>query len=193
MNVGIVVEAETDAAVYEKLIRRIRPDTDQVIPRACGGVSGVRQKFVGWLKNFQWHSAYEVHKALVIHDSDCAGADAGEAHLAQLLRESRFQPTFPVHLYTTVCELETWLLADESAVNSVAQQRLKARRARPVPGMLETIRNAKERFAGMLSEAGLPADTTVYAEVATVVDLARVGERCPRFHTFREYVLSEGI
>ena|SRR5438094_5869847 len=188
MTLGIVVEGQSDVSVYSTIIRRIRPDVNRVLPKPCGGASCVRQQMVGWLKNFQWHAGHNVQKALIIRDSDCRDPQAVEDELAHTLSQSRFQPTFPVHFYATKCELETWLLADENAVNVVAERRQKAPSANAVLGLLEGIRDAKERFIRMLSQSHLPAVPSVYGEVASSLDLDRVQERCPYFRKFVERV-----
>jgi hypothetical protein len=188
MVFGIVVEDRTDACVYSTLIQRIRPDVDPVLQRPCGGVAGVRRQFVGWLKNFEWHAGHQVGKALIIRDSDSGDQQFAEDELARILRQSRFRPSFPFHFYATKCEVETWLLADERAVNSVAQMRGKAPWARPVAGTLEDFCNAKELFRRMLSQAGLPADPVVYAEVAAAADMELIRRRCPHFQQFVDRV-----
>ena len=192
MVYGIVVEAERDAAVYSALIPRIRPEVDRVLPRSCGDVVGVRRKFVGWLKHFQWHADYQVEKALVIRDSDCVDSQAVENELARILEEDasgfRANLTLHVHFYATRCMVETWLLSDENAINTVAQRRGKHGSAEPAEDPLEGRRDAKKIFRQMLSQAQLPADPAVYTEVASEVDLDRVEERCPYFRRFRECV-----
>jgi hypothetical protein len=190
MVFGIVVEAERDAAVYSTLIRMVRPDVDIVLSIPCQNVAGVRRKFVGWLKHFQWHTQYQVGKALVIRDSDCNDSRSAEDELNRILDQSRFREslTLPVHFYATKCELETWLLADENAVNVVARNRGRTGSAQGVRGDLESLRNAKERFQRMLSQAGLPATAQVYAEVAAAADLNRIAVRCPYFQQFVDHV-----
>jgi hypothetical protein len=188
MVFGIVVEAERDAAVYSALIKRIRPEVQHVLPKPCYGVAGVRRRFVGWLKHFQWHSGYEIGKALVIRDSDRRDPQAAEEELARILDQSAFQPRLPVHFYATRCMVESWLIADEDAVNQVARARGGTRgTALPVADALETLA-AKDRFRRMLSEAGLPDTPTVYHEVAEVADLQRIKQRCPYFARFVECV-----
>jgi len=189
MIFGIVVEAERDAVVYSTLIRRIRTDVDNVLCRPCQGVAGVRSKFIGWLKHFQWHSGHFVGKALVIRDSDCHDSRATEDELAQILDKSGFQTelTFPVHFYATRCMVETWLLADEGAVNTVARQRGKSSSARPFTGPLEVPMDAKTPFRQMLSQAHLPADPAVYG-AAAAADMERIQQRCPYFKRFIDCV-----
>lgn len=65
---GIVVEGPRDAAVYPIIIRRIRPDIEQVVARPSGCLPEFRKKFVGYLKELMY--SYHIDKALVIRDSD---------------------------------------------------------------------------------------------------------------------------
>ena len=185
MVFGIVVEAERDALVYSALIRRLRPGAD-IVTRPCGDLASLRRSFVPWLKNFQWHVDLAVDKALVIRDSDCKDPLGVEMELARILDQSDFQDklTLPVHFYATKCMVETWLLADEGAVNTVARRRGKAANVLAVADPLEGKRNAKELFRGMLSQAKLPATSAVYEEVAREADIGVIERRCPYFAQF---------
>ena len=170
---------------HTRLRPRIRPVIENVLSLPCGGKSPLGQKFVGFLKELQ---ELRVEKALVIRDSDCRDPSAVEERLEQRLHESGFRPPFPVHFYATSCMLETWLLADEGAVNRIAQQRAKPPSARPVDDPLEGKRDAQALFHRMLSQARLPADPAVYAEVAAVADIDRINRRCPYFQQFVDRV-----
>jgi len=117
---GIVVEGPRDAAVYPVIIRRIRPDIERVVARPCGGIPALPNKFVGWLKHFQYE--HLIDKALVIRDSDWKNPHVLEAELSDRLRKSGFEPTFPVHFYATRSMVETWLLADEQRQLFVADE-----------------------------------------------------------------------
>jgi hypothetical protein len=185
MTFGIVVEGFADEAAYSTLIRRIRSDVGEVVARVCGGKSRLGQKFVGFLEELQ---SIPIEKALVIRDSDCRDQRQVEDRLEQSLRAASFHPQFRVHFYATSCMLETWLLADEGAVNRVAQQRGKGRSAKPVDDPLEGKRGAKSLFRRMLSQAQLPPDPAVYADVAAVADIERIKQRCPYFRQFIERV-----
>jgi hypothetical protein len=183
---GIVVEGPRDAAVYPIIIRRIRSDIEYVIARPCGGMPALSDKFVGWLRHFQYQHLIE--KALVIRDSDWKDSHALEAKLSDRLDKSGFKPTFPVHFYATRCMVETWLLADEQALRKVALIRGRTRSIKPFGRPLEGVIDPKPLFLKMLSEAGLAADDKVYQEVASAADLDRIAERCPRFAEFRKHV-----
>jgi hypothetical protein len=162
----------------------------RVLARPCQNVVGVRRKFIACLKHFQWHAGYEIGKALVIRDSDCHDPRAVEEELARILDQSGFRPNpkLPVHFYATRCMVETWLLADENAVNNVARNRGKPGAAESVGDPLEGRTDAKKLFRHVLSQAELPADPAVYAEVARAADLGRIAQRCPYFRRFGEYV-----
>ncbi|MGA3039755.1 MAG: hypothetical protein ABSF54_03070 [Bryobacteraceae bacterium] len=183
---GIVVEGPRDAAVYPVIIRRIRPDIERVVARPCGGIPALPNKFVGWLKHFQYE--HLIDKALVIRDSDWKNPHVLEAELSDRLRKSGFEPTFPVHFYATRSMVETWLMADEQAVSKVALTRGRTRSIKPIGKPLEEFSDPKTLFQAMLSEASLPADDRVYKEIASAADLYRIAERCPRFAEFREHV-----
>jgi len=184
MNFGIVVEDARDGEAYSELIRGIRKDIEQVVPEPCGGTSELIKQFVGWLKHFNWHASYVIHKALVIMDSDCSDASVWEAKLRQMYQRSHFAPSFPVHFHVTKCELETWLLADENAMNQVSQARGKNKHLGPVNIPFETYRDAKELFQKRLSEAELPDTPQVYKEIASFADIQRIALRCPSFQQF---------
>jgi hypothetical protein len=186
MVFGIVVEGFADAAVYSKLIAKIRHDVQSVVPRPCGGKKFLKDKFVGYLKEFQWR--WKADKALVIRDSDCRDSGLVEDQLERQLRASGFQPQFPIHFYATNCMVDTWLLADENAVNRVALQRGKRPSAQPVRDPLEGRTNTKTMFRSMLSQASLPADPAVYAEVAGEADMEVILRRCPYFQQFVERI-----
>jgi hypothetical protein len=107
-----------------------------------------------------------------------------EQELQGILQNSHFQPSFHVHFHATKCELETWLMADEAAINAVAQLRGKVGRAKPVNVEFENYKPAKELFVRMLSEARLPDDPTVYRQIAAAIDIQKVAGKCPRFNEF---------
>jgi hypothetical protein len=146
------------------------------------------EKFVGWLKHFQWHAEITVNKALVIRDSDCSDPVAWESTMSQILAQSHFVPDFPVHFHATKCEIETWLLADEDAINQVARSRGKPGLVSKVTIPLESYRNAKELFRKVLSKVGLPVDPEVYQEIASAANIDRIASRCAYFRQFVDRV-----
>jgi hypothetical protein len=188
MNIGIVVEGERDRAAYPELIRKIRDDVETVLAEPCGNDVRLMEKFVGWLKHFQWHAEPSVNKALVIRDSDCSDAVVWETKMRQIFEQSGFVPSFPVHFYATKCEIETWLLADENAINQVARNRGKQGPVSAVTIQLESHRNAKELFRQVLSKARLPVDPKVYQEIASAASIDRIAARCPYFQQFVDNV-----
>src|SRR5882762_3237489 len=154
MNIGIVVEDERDAAAYSELIRKIRDDVGEVCRIPCRGSGTLKKEFVNWLKYFEWFAPSSIHsisKALVILDSDCSDAFIWEERLQMIYAQSHFVPSFPVHFHATKCELETWLLADENAINEVSKRRGKNKQIRPANIEFESYKPAKELFQKRLS------------------------------------------
>ena len=190
MNWGIVVEGHRDAAAYPALIRKVRNDVDVVLAEPCGNDVNLMKQFVGWLKHFEWHTEHHVDKALVIRDSDCIDSIFWEQKMGESLERCRFAPHFPVHFHATKCEIESWLLADERAINLVANGRGKTGMVPAVTIQLESHRDAKELFRKVLSKVGLPADPKVYQEIASAASIDRIAERCPQFESFREKVMA---
>jgi len=185
MNIGLIVEGEDDYESYPCLIRKCRPDIDRIYTRNCRGLRKLKTTFVGFLKEFEHNSAIQVQKAIVVRDSDLHDPLRSERELEELLRASGFRPSFGVHFHATKRMLESLLLADEHAIGKVAQRRGKeAQRCVPVSGVLEQLSDAKRILWGRLSEAKLPADKKVFAEIAEASDLAKIIERCSHFRDF---------
>jgi len=188
MNVGIIVEGLYDSKTYPVLIQKIRADIDRVLCIDCGGLPKLRNKFVSFIKYFDSRHDLNLAKVLVIRDSDCGDPGPLEQELRHRLENSRFRPRFPVHFYATKCKLESWLLADEVAINSVAHARNKPRTVEKVDAALEKVREADELLAKTLWRVGLPADEQVYAEIARFADLGKLAGRCPYFQEFEKCV-----
>jgi hypothetical protein len=191
MNIGIVVEDERDALAYSELIRKIRDDVKEVRAIPCGGVGTLTKKFVGWLKYFEWRAPHSIDKALVVRDSECSDPTAWEAQLAQIYEQSHFVPSFHVHFHATKCEIETWLLADENAINEVSKRRGKAKQIGPARIEFESYKPAKELFQKRLSDVGLPIDPQVYKEVASLADISRITASCRHFREFVDKIRTD--
>jgi hypothetical protein len=187
MNVGIVVENERDYVVYDELIRKIRPDVESVVSYPCNDVSTLKRAFVGGLKYFEYYAPntpLAIDRAFVIRDSDCKDASGCEEDLRRTYERSHFAASFDIQFHATKCELETWLLVDENAINEVSRRRGKGNRVGPARIDFETYKNAKELFVTRLSEVRLPDDPQVYREVASCIDINRVATTCSNFRSF---------
>lgn len=183
MNLGLIVEGPTDVAAFPHWIRKIRNDVSTLQTRHC--TRKVKTKFCGFLKEFAGNPAWQIQKAIVIADSDCNPPNVIEGSLNKRLEGS--MPQFPVHIIAIRCKLETWLLADENAINKVAQVRGKPHRIERLEGSVET-RDADRRFRLALATVGLPADEAVYSLVAELSDIDRIRHRCPQFREFERMV-----
>lgn len=182
MNIGIVVEGSYDSATYPIIIHKIRPDCQVVFKRFCGG--GVKTKFVRFLKECDARKDIAIERVLVIRDSDCNEPGPLEEALRTAYELSRLKPRFSVEFYVTRCELESLLLADESAINRVARSRGRTAAIDRVEYECEVLKDAKELFWRTLTKAGLRATKQVYARIAEEADIQIVRERCPYFREF---------
>jgi hypothetical protein len=181
MNVGIVVEGPSDRATYPTLMRRIRDDIGWPQARECGGRFKLKEAFPYFLAEFQRNPAWQIDVAFVIRDSDCKPPQRIEDDLRRALKDSRFD--FPIEFFATKCDLETWLLVDENAINQVSRQRGKNKQVEPVQFQFES-ETAKKLFHTELSKADLRPVPDVYKEVATCMDLKRTAALCPSFRAF---------
>lgn len=190
MNLGIIVEGDDDVAVYPVLIRRLDDSVEYVYSRGCGGLSKLKGKFVSFVKEFQRNpNAFRIRKILVIRDSDCNDPGPLEAELQNTLARSGAPKGIDVSFHATKCKLESWLLADENAINLVSQKRGGPGGLAPIPGTLETVRNADDVYSKVLSEVGLQNTGEVMKEIAEKADLATIRGRCPRFRDFAAKVV----
>jgi hypothetical protein len=189
MNAGVVVEGPDDAAVYPILIRRIDPSFERVYPRECTGRQKLKNKFLYFLEEFAGNpAALDIRKVLVIRDSDCNDPERIEQDLQTIFANSNLRLAFSVSFHATKCELETWLLADEDAINTVSARRGSKGRIRRVEIDLENFREPKELYRRTLSQAGLQDTGAVMKQIAQEVRLEVVAARCPRFGEFVQKV-----
>jgi hypothetical protein len=188
MNVGLVVEGPTDEAAYPELIRKIRTDVETLQVRPCGGKSRLKGIFANFLGEFHRNRAWQIETALVIQDSDCLPSQQVEDRLRLSFTASLF-PALHVEFFAPKCDLETWLVADENAINRVSRERRKNTMVNAVEIQLE-VSKAEELFSQQLSKAHLSPVPAVYAEIAKSLDIGRIAALCPSFRRFIEVVRS---
>jgi hypothetical protein len=191
MNIGVVVEGQSDSKVYPILIKRLRRDIGTLQVRECGGKSKLRSGFVGFLREFDRNPAWRINAAFVIRDSDCHPPGPIEEQLHDAQNASGYIPQFVVEFFATQCVLESWLLGDLGAIQTVSQNRGKP--AAPLPPSIQ-IPNAnsagdKDIFASVLSHFGLRTTPEVYGEIAARADLTRIRNRCVYFGEFEARVV----
>ncbi len=189
MNVGVVVEGPDDAAVYPVLIKRIDSSIERIYSRECIGRQKLKNKFVYLLEDFSRNpAAFNIRKVLVIRDSDCKDSAPIEQELQDIWAKSNVQPPFGLSFHATKCKLESWLLADEDAINTVSLRR-GGRGGVPRGGVdLENFREADELYRTTLIQAGLQDTSAVMKAIAQEARLERIAGRCPRFRDFMEKV-----
>lgn len=189
MRVGIIVEGTTDTPVFEELIPKIEPQVARVVIRPALNKSRLLAVFPELLWDFQFvEPGGPADKVLVIRDSN--SDDPGEVEKAMRQRlEGRRYPPFRrgLEFHAIRRETETWLLADVEAINRVAVAN-GGLRVDAIPGPLEQIPNAKERFGRLLARAGLPRVPEIVRQITREADLAEIRLQCPGFREFETKV-----
>jgi hypothetical protein len=187
MNVGIVVEGASDESTYRKLLPRIRNDIGALQIRECLGKSGLKNRFVGFLKEFQRNPAWQIDAAFVICDSDCNPSKPIEDQLRGILVTSAFIPKFRVEFLAIGCMVESLLLSDLEAIRKAAVRRGQIARAAAASDIQIGDANSsanKDIFFQVLRDFGLPAIPAVYGEIAATANLDLVASRCNYFPDF---------
>ena len=189
MRLGAVVEGLTDMPVFEELLPRIHAALTRVVVLGARGKPSFLSLFPKLLWAFQYvEPGGPADKALVIRDANNGDVAAVERAMERAM-EGRSRPPLRegIRYHATRRETETWLLADFEAINRVAAQH-GGSRVGPVPGPLERIDDAKERFKALLWQAGLPHVEGIVREIAREIELEVLRSLCPSFRTFEEKV-----
>jgi hypothetical protein len=186
MNVGVVVEGASDASAYRKLLPRIWNDISAIQLREGLGKSGLKNRFVDFLQEFQKNNAWQINAAFVIRDSDCHPPGPIEEQLRNILSNSAFRPHFRVDFFAVGCMVESLLLSDLEAIRHVAAQRGHIAGVAPLNIQIEDANSSmdKEVFFQVLRHFGLPAIPAVYGEIADLANLTTVAIRCNYFPDF---------
>ena len=164
MNFGIIVEGDDDAVVYPVLIKRLDNSIEHVHCRSCGGRQKLEDKFVVLLKEFERNpAAFGLRKILVIRDSDCNEPGPLEQKLRNILKSSGFEPRIPVSFHATKCKLESWLLADENAINLVSLARGGRGGLQRIQPNLEAHKDSDVVYGKALIQVGLQDTAAVMA------------------------------
>jgi hypothetical protein len=175
--------------MYEALIPRICGESPSFKTRVCNGVSELKKEFPIYLRNLEEVlQGNPVDKALVIRDSGGKDPTAIKTEMEERIHGMAFAFPRGVKLCIIRRTMETWLLADAEAINTVAQNR-GGRQTQGVQETLEEIHDPKAKLRSVLSEAKLPYTEPVCAEIASHLRIDHLDYRCPSFRTFRQNVI----
>jgi hypothetical protein len=186
---GLIVEGIYDETVFPEFVRKVVSRDLTIIVRACGGVSKLMMRLPGYLTELEyaWYGR-PVAKAIVIRDWRDTDLASAEQAMSQKIQGRNFSFPHGIQFCAVRQEMETWLLADGNAINSVAQAR-GGRLTSQTQGQLEEISEPKERLIKLLTEAKLPYDPKVCAEIAREASIERLRYRCPAFGLFEQKVI----
>jgi hypothetical protein len=132
---GLIVEGIYDAPVYQIFTRRLDSHDARFFTLECGGVGNLMKRFPGLLRSLEVIDAGNpVDKALVIRDCGNRPAADVEAEMRSKIAGTAYRFPRGVDICAVRQETETWLLADEQAISTAANN---GRTAGRVNGDLE--------------------------------------------------------
>lgn len=184
---GIIVEGQYDAHFYPALIETILVSKPRIQIRQAGGKS-LASKFPGLLHSFKYSiDGGPVERAIVIKDADGRPTGDVESGLSGRVNPEHYGFPRGIQFCAVQQEMETWLLADEGAINEVSLASGKSDGVQRIPDpLLEEVVHAKERFKNALTSGGLIYTTAVCAEIARKINLESLRTRCPSFRRFEQ-------
>lgn len=186
---GLIVEGEADKNVFDQLIRKVNSPDASIYPLTCGGVGRFMKIFPDLLLSFKYvHNGGGVDGALVIRDCDNKLAQDVLSRMQEKLGNRIYNFPRGIEFCVVKKNLDSWLLADENAINHVS----RLRRGEPVARInatIEDIPNPKQQLQKILSEANLNYTPVVLGEIAAAINLQELEYRVPSFVTFKESVL----
>jgi hypothetical protein len=183
---GIVVEGEGDEQVFQHLIRKVNSPDAAIYCRVCGGVERLMKEFPDLLKTFEYaHNGEPVDGALVIRDCDNKSIEDVLNRMKEKLGRRIYRFPHGVEFCAIKRKLDSWLLADENAINAVCRRRAISR----VNETIEEITHPKERLQKLLGEAKVNYTSAVLGQIAAEMNLEQLEYRVPSFAPFKRSVL----
>lgn len=182
---GLIVEGIYDVPVYETLTHRLDSPDARFFTLECGGVGNLMKRFPGLLKSLEFiDGGNPVDRALVIRD--CGNRLAADVEAEMRAKIAGIHYRFPrgVDVCAVRQETETWMLADERAISTVAN----GRAAGAVNGNLEDMINPKERLLRILSRVRLDYLPSTLGSIASCADVEVMRYRLPAFKSFEQKV-----
>jgi uncharacterized protein DUF4276 len=171
-TIGLIVEGEYDEAAIPVFVKRCRNGINVITRKCRGSVAG---RVAGILTELD--RASRIEKVLVISDADGQSPTRIVSAITDRIAGAY---RFVVTPLVIVEMLEAWIIADRAALSSV----LGTGRSFPHP---ERIADPKSELRRLFSRAS--AYTPEFARrIAERIDLNVLGQRCPRFTTFREAI-----
>jgi hypothetical protein len=183
------VEGDADKEAFQHLIRKANSPDASIYSLSCGGVERLMKEFPDLLRIFEYaHNGGPVDGALVIRDSDNKSVVDVLNRMKEKLGNRTFRFARGVEFCVIRRKLDSWLLADENAINTVSQSR-RGRTTARVNETIEEITHPKERLQRLLSEAKLNYTSAVLGEIAAAMNLKQLEYRVPSFVAFKQSVL----
>jgi len=180
---GLIVEGDGDAEVFQKLLPMVNSPDAAVYPLICGGIKQLMKQFPELLRRFEYvHNGEPVDRALVIADCDNKSIHDVLSELQSRLGNRTYKFTQGLRFVVVRRKLDTWLLADEKAINAARQGR--GQQIQRVNDVLEDLMHPKERLQRIMSAAKLIYTPATLGRIAENIDVAVLTDRVPSFRSF---------
>jgi 5S rRNA maturation endonuclease (ribonuclease M5) len=178
-KIGLIVEGESDKRTLEKVFSKIRINAEfRVIP------GGFNVRKINVLARMLSNSGCK--KVIVLKDTECKQKDEMYEELKDKIRELE-----EVEICFVQCSLESWLLADEKAIEYLIDE--KTKRSVKVKNFSnpESIPKPKDEMREIFRKAGVRISyiETVHApEIASRADINKWEEKCESFKEMMEKI-----
>jgi 5S rRNA maturation endonuclease (ribonuclease M5) len=178
-KIGLIVEGESDKRTLEKIFTKIGINAEF---RVISGGFPVRK--INVLASMLRNSG--CNKVIVLKDTECKPKDEMYEELKDKIRELE-----EVEICFVQCALESWLLADEKAIESLISEKMK--RSVKVKNFSnpEFIPKPKDEMNEIFRKAGvrIKYNEIVHApEIASRADINKWEEKCESFKEMMEKV-----
>jgi len=183
MTFAVLAEDKSDVAALQILVKRISGNPRLgVLGRGFGGCGKLRQKVCSHMADYARRGA---SRFIVCHDSDGNDPSELKEKIEAIIRVGRL--TACRHsIVVPVQELESWIIADEKAIQTVIAQLSIGSVKHP-----ESLINPKEWLE---SKSRVRHSRPRYIpsihnkEVVRHTDLEKLARKCPSFIPLREFV-----
>jgi hypothetical protein len=185
---GIIVEGDSDSAVYDAIIRRLTSLDVHIKQLPCEGKTNLMKKFPSLLRTFEYEmGGNPVDMAIVIVDADGRNPLEVEERMRIKIQGKNYPFPLDVRFYAVEKAMDAWLLADAAAISAAVQ----GRGGRPLTKSYddpEGLLDPKEWFRKLLTDHKATYTAELCREIDQRINLDVLSQRCRRFPAFAELV-----
>lgn len=179
MKLGFIIEGEYDEPVISKLVRRICEQSEYSVNiskeriRFGRGFGNISKKLIAFTEQLQIVGSETI---VVVVDNDRMPCNSRFNSLKRKINKI----SVPVVIGVAIESVESWLLADEQALNSA----LGVTQIPKLPSSSK-IKKPKDKLAQIVKKyADQPVSRGLYSQIADRADKKVLDKRCKSFNRF---------